>query len=268
MREALRSSFDRVLKSVDQNWESLQAVGGLALQPELYKLDQIRATLEILTPEAAASIRAEFEAIFKEGAIAGDTLAQELIKARTNNTVRTFSDLPIVALANIATESMQRLKSHTVTFQNKATSILLQGISQGWGRARVKRELSRQLNIVSYRAERIQRTETLSALNAASLQRYQNERVALVQFLPTGDDRTCPICADRAGEVYRIDQAPKSQIHPLCRCVLVPADDLTLRDREWSTNFAKEVKELAGGKTDPRPAAFETVRPIPVEVFG
>ena len=266
LRRDILDSFTAIKDRIDANWQEIQSRGALALQLELTKLDQLRATLEILDPTRAAQIRATFEGIFKEGSAAGDTLAQELMRARSSSTVRTFGALPLVAIANIAGQSMERLRSHTETFRSKATSLMILGLSQGWGPEKIKQELRNQLNIVAHRAETIQRTETLSALNEAAAQRYRAEQVSLVQWMPTGDDRTCPVCADRAGEIYRLSEAPAPPIHPRCRCVLVPADNLSQADREWSRSFAAEVKALAG-KTDPGPAAFETSRPIPFERF-
>lgn len=266
LRATLQESFRAIAARIDTNWASLQAKGGLALQIEVRKLDQIRASLEVLSPEIANRVRDEFEGIFRQGGQAGDTLAKALIESRQSNTVRTFAEMPLVAIADIATRSLERLSGHTEVFREKATGLLLLGLTQGWGPQKIKQELQKQLNVVAHRAETIQRTETLSALNAASNERYKREGVALVEFVPTGDDRTCPTCADRAGEIYKIDEAPSPPIHPRCRCVLVPADDRSLEDREWSKQFREEVTALAGGETDPSPAAFETVRPIPVEV--
>ena len=266
LRATLQESFRAISARIDSNWADLQAKGGLALQIEVRKLDQIRASLEILSPEIANRVRDEFEGIFREGGKAGDTLAQALIQSRQSNTVRTFAEMPVVAITNIAAQSMERLSGHALVFREKATQLLLLGLTQGWGPQKVKQALQQQLNVVAHRAETIQRTETLSALNAASNERYRREGVALVEFVPTGDDRTCPTCADRAGEIYKIDEAPSPPIHPRCRCVLVPADDRSLADREWSREFREEVRALAGGETDPSPAAFETVRPVAVEV--
>lgn len=266
LRATLQESFRAIATRIDNNWADLQAKGGLALQIEVRKLDQIRASLEILSPEIANRIRDEFEGIFRKGGEAGDALAQALLQSRQSNTVRTFAQMPVVAIANIASQSMERLSGHALVFREKATQILLQGLTQGWGPQKIKQALQQQLNLVAHRAETIQRTETLSALNAAAKERYQREGVSLVEFVPTGDDRTCPTCADRAGEIYELSKAPQPPIHPRCRCVLVPADDRSLADREWSREFREEVKTLAGGETNPSPAAFETVRPVPVEV--
>lgn len=71
-------------------------------------------------------------------------------------------------------------------------------------------------------AERIARTETMRAANAAAVDRYKSLGVEKVEFLAAWDDRTCPECEGKHGNIYPVDQAPTLPIHPNCRCTLAP----------------------------------------------
>ena len=46
-------------------------------------------------------------------------------------------------------------------------------------------------------------------------------RIEQWEVLPTHDEKTCPICKEKAGKKYSIDEAPVP-LHPRCRCAMIP----------------------------------------------
>lgn len=78
------------------------------------------------------------------------------------------------------------------------------------------------LPVVYNRAERIVRTETMYAVNQATLTRYDAAGVKSVEWLAAEDERTCAICGAHDGESYSIGKVPQIPAHPNCRCTTIP----------------------------------------------
>lgn len=71
------------------------------------------------------------------------------------------------------------------------------------------------------RARVMARTETMNALNQATLMRYKEQGVDKVVWIAAEDDRTCDDCADLHMRVFAADDVP-DQPHPNCRCTTAP----------------------------------------------
>ncbi|MDP2363630.1 MAG: minor capsid protein [Ignavibacteria bacterium] len=72
------------------------------------------------------------------------------------------------------------------------------------------------------RAERIARTEVISASNEGALHRYELEGITKSEFYPSPD--ACDICLALAGE-YPTSETHgmiTERTHPNCRCVFLP----------------------------------------------
>lgn len=83
------------------------------------------------------------------------------------------------------------------------------------------REMAAELGMLRHNAERIVRTESMMAFDAANRARYKANEVKMVMRVATLDSRLCGYCAERAGSIYRIEEAP-GVIHPNDRCTNVP----------------------------------------------
>ncbi len=70
------------------------------------------------------------------------------------------------------------------------------------------------------RAERISRTEVISASNEGALHRYEIEGIDKSEFYPAPD--ACEECAPLAGEYVTKDSHDMIPVHPNCRCVWLP----------------------------------------------
>src|SRR5690606_27536248 len=80
---------------------------------------------------------------------------------------------------------------------------------------------------------------------------YRENGVEYVQRMATMDSRVCGYCAYRAGNVYRIDEAPAA-LHPNDRCYNAPWRpewaEMGLADEEWFSNH----KEASLARTQDR----------------
>jgi SPP1 gp7 family putative phage head morphogenesis protein len=73
-----------------------------------------------------------------------------------------------------------------------------------------------------YRAEAIARTETLTANNEGSIQRYKDEGVKEFEWLASPD--ACEECQPLDGQVFPIDSDTKPPYHVNCRCTILSVE--------------------------------------------
>jgi len=149
------------------------------------------------------------------------------ISAKLSNTVglskRIDISIPIEATVAAARDSRVHLEKHGQTFAKTSSDIVAQGLVEGKSVDSMVSDMQKRLNVVKSRGETIIRTESLRASNTASREYYAANGIELVMWYATADDRTCPICAPRAGQIYK-RASVSVPIHPRCRCYLAPWD--------------------------------------------
>ncbi len=115
------------------------------------------------------------------------------------------------------------------TTEKEIKEALKEGISEGEGIA----DLSKRLNEVfesrkTWETERIARTETIEASNAAELESYRQSRVVeKKEWLAELDNKTCEICVPLNGEQVDLNKNFSGGFdyppaHPSCRCTIIP----------------------------------------------
>lgn len=76
------------------------------------------------------------------------------------------------------------------------------------------------------RAQRIARTETISASSQGAIEGYKESGVVQkVQFYTSLDERTCEYCMEYHNKIYLIGDQMPIPLHPNCRCVYLPVID-------------------------------------------
>lgn len=201
----------------------------------------------------------------------GFTVADELtgqIKADPRIDV----SIPLEATHASAAQAKGYLRKHGEKFAETAAFTVAQGIAEGRPTDAMIRDLRSRLGVVKSRAEAIIRTESLRAYNDASNTYYAAQGVELVMYYATADDRSCPICAPRAGNIYR-RQDIRVPLHPRCRCYLAPWDAETANmDPDYAASRLKHQREVetaigrlrTEGVSLNRAAVFEQFAPTPV----
>lgn len=226
----------------------------LATQRALLLMDEIKELLPLLNAKLGKQIQQEFKQLLTLASQEGITLSTELMQIQAGESfVESTASIPIETVAIAAEQSYKRLEKHGAEFAGKARALINQGLIQGWGPQRIVPELRRQLGITKGRAQAIARTEVMSAQNQAAQQNYQKNGIEFVQSISTRDDRTCPLCVGRTGNVYKLGtvQVP---YHVMCRCFLQSWkrewQELGLTNDGWMNEFkAAAIQELtANGK--------------------
>lgn len=149
----------------------------------------------------------------RQGIEVADVLTREMNPDKPRIDVK----IPLEATYQAAAQAKGHLRKHGQKFAETSAEVVAQGIAEGRPTDEIVRDMQTRLGVVKSRAETIVRTESLRAYNEASNTYYSAQGVERVLYYATADDRSCPVCAPRAGNVYQRNSV-KVPVHP--RCVL------------------------------------------------
>jgi SPP1 gp7 family putative phage head morphogenesis protein len=159
------------------------------------------------------------------------------------------SPVAVEKLRLIFTRDFEGLKGITADMSAKLGRILADGIARGRHPYDVARDMSKEIDGISRRrAEVLARTEIIHAHAEGQLdamERLGLEEVKLMaEWVTAGDDRVCPLCAEKEGLVLPIKEAHGLiPLHPQCRCSWLPIVTEASRRRAFR---AAPPPELAG----------------------
>jgi SPP1 gp7 family putative phage head morphogenesis protein len=199
------------------------------------------------------------------GIVSADSLTGELLPTRP----RVDVSVPIEATVAAASQAKGYLRRHGEQFAQTSAEVVAQGIAEGRPTDTMVRDMRDRLSVVKSRATTIVRTESIRAYSDAGDYYYSAQGIDLVMYYATSDDRTCPVCRNRAGRVYKRTEL-KLPLHPQCRCAKAPYDpELAAIDPEYANipyKHRQEVEKHSGISLsdDLTKAVFEARTPVPV----
>ena len=132
----------------------------------------------------------------------------------------------------------ERLWKNTKTLAMNLNDILTTGLTQGKTVTEMAIQLNNRMNEGFNVAHKLVRTETMHYLNESSFKAYQDAGCEEVQVWAAVDERTCPTCGIRHGNVYRMKDKPTLPFHANCRCTYLPIIDVD--DAKKDHDQAKE----------------------------
>lgn len=240
-------------------------------QRNLALLTEFRHLVPAFNPERVDAYDRLFRNLALEAGNRGLALASALTGQMSPGRPRFDITLPFDATIAAATQTRTYLQRHGDTFAQTSAEIVAQGVVEGRPTDAMVRDMQTNLRVVKSRAENIVRTESLRAYNAASDKYYSAQGIDLVVHYATADDRTCPVCAPRAGLTYRRGTI-KSPLHPRCRCYEAPWDaDIARIDPSYAASRERHRREVldAFKRTNQpvdlnRAAIFEQQVPVPL----
>jgi len=167
----------------------------------------------------------------------------ETLTAATRVSQR-LQDIGAARVANGRARLIQHGRDAADRIERHITTGIVQG--RGWGAT--SRLIRREVNILDYEAERIVRTESITASDTARRKAYRDAGVEHVRVLATMDDRVCGYCAFRSGRIYPLDEI-ELPFHPNCRCTTVPVRPdwaaAGVDDPDWYDEHHAATVELA-----------------------
>lgn len=216
-----------------------------------------------------------YDRIFRNLALSaqdhGLAIASDLTEAAFPGHGRIDVSIPLEATVEAAKQARGYLAKHGQTFTETAATTVAQGIAEGRPTDAMVQDMRTRLGIVKSRADVIVRTEALRAYNNASDTYYAARGIAQVMYYATADDRSCPYCAPRAGNIYNRGDI-KVPLHPRCRCYLAPWDaDANALNPDYEKMRKTHKQEVAKAVRLPetvplnKPARFEQITPTPLQ---
>jgi len=250
LEELLRPAYARALTEVVDASTAMREARARLL------LEQVRAALDITSGAPADDV---LRALVSDAYEVGAGNALDALSLYQREVVSLSSGVRADVLAR-ATNASARLSRHGREFAEKAEQLIIDGITRGRGWTATARELRRETRTTLARAEMIVRTESITASDDARRAAYAENGVQYVQRMATMDDRVCGWCAYRAGNVYRVDEAPVA-LHPGDRCYNAPWkpewQEAGLTDDEWFRQHRAEAIERSGDDVHRGVAPFE-----------
>lgn len=219
---ALQQGYDDLEREFLRQYDTLQSQGtSLTARAQTAALmADLAPLLAIVDPAREEEFQQLFQDLITQAGQDGAVMADELLTALSGDEIRTFSSVPVEAVALEARDATRRLYRWNEDYRNRISGIVEQGLIQGWGPRRTAEQLQREVGILKGRAEAIARTESLSALNDAAQLRYGDAGVEGVQWVASIGE-VCPYCVARNMRVYPVGRV-RVPGHVNCRCVLLP----------------------------------------------
>lgn len=238
---------------------ALQDATGSALLREARArilLEQVRGALDLTTGADANSV---FAQLVGDSFDLGARNAVDALGVYQASVVGLSSNARLNVAAR-ATQTSRRLAHHGEAFALQAEELIIDGVVRGRSWSKTASELRHAVGTTRHHAESIVRTESVTASDAARREAYRENDVEYVQRMATADNRVCGYCAARAGNVYRLEDAPAA-LHPNDRCYNAPWrqewQELGLTDDEWFREHRRETIERSGKEPNYGPAPFE-----------
>lgn len=140
----------------------------------------------------------------------------------------------------IGSNFSERLWKNTQVLASNLNEIISNGIIQGKTVTEMAIQLTNAMNTGFNISHRLVRTETMHYLNESAKRAYKNGGCEEVQLWAAVDERMCPTCGIKHGNIYRIKDCPTLPLHSNCRCTILPVvdDEVSKRDHE---NAKKDI---------------------------
>lgn len=112
---------------------------------------------------------------------------------------------------------------------------LTQSMILGEDMDRISDRVGANINTSKYNAMRVARTETKRVTYSSQAAAFEDQNVGEVRYMAAnngGDSRTCDLCKEDHGKVYKLGEEPSLPRHPNCRCWYIPVVKDTFEDNE------------------------------------
>jgi SPP1 gp7 family putative phage head morphogenesis protein len=279
---ALRRSLAKMLRDLRRWYQpyldptQVAASGG---RPNSYSIAEtasrfqslVEAAQSFMPPEEIQRWQMQFQDDLAEAMALGGNLSGQLQETVSGAISSGFGAPNAVAVWSASQISTAYIQGETMRFRNEVTQIVTDGAARGRGYKSIEKQIRQALlgakdpNGITQRlglkqrAELIARSELANAYVEAQRRTARGQGFSYVRWIATKDERTCPLCVARHGQVYREDEVTGTA-HPRCRCSLSPVineaiteTDKATRDElleadYWRNSQQQAAAELAAAK--------------------
>lgn len=268
LNKTLDRSFNRIVRRL-RVW--FRTGNFSNAERDIAVLNELRTLVPAANPNKTDAYDRIFRNSLQSASNNGIDVSQALVGQMSPGRPRIDVTIPIEAVTAAARQARGYLTKHGTRFAETSAEIVASGITEGRSTEKMVQEMQDRLGVVKSRGEVIVRTESLRAYNDASNNYYFANNVDYVLYYATADDRACPICAPRGGQVYKRTEITVP-VHPRCRCYLAPYDpEIAQMSGGYKRAIERHQKEMEQATTiDPvnlnRAAVFEQIAPVPVSI--
>jgi SPP1 gp7 family putative phage head morphogenesis protein len=221
------------------------------------QLTQITENLILFKDE-----RSTFQEIILASSNLGTQFTNEVISTFDNVSLG-FSQIPIESILEVSDKAFDNLIRYEPKIKEKMIDALIQGLIKGDSKSKIIRDFRSVIDLSYYQAQRIVRTEIISAYDAGAELQMRDAGIQYVQWTASLETtgRVCPYCASRHGTIYDINNAPRVPAHPHCRCLRLPYKQSWEQKGLIKQDYQKERKELitlSGSKETNELTPFES----------
>ncbi len=163
----------------------------------------------------------------------GGELSRELAQLVDPQAALPFGGANGPAVAVAVRHAGAYLGAEGARFREQLVAVTADAAARGWGPKRMEAQVRRALEGsgdptgktrtlgLRQRAALIARSELATAYVQGQLEHTRRQGFAYVRWIAVKDERTCPYCASRHGQIYPASRVVATA-HPRCRCVTTP----------------------------------------------
>ena len=264
LNRILDASFNRLIRRTRVQIRTPRP----AVDRNLSLLQEFRELVPAFRPDRVDGYDRVLRSLMRSAQGNGIAVARDLTEIVRPGRPRIDVSIPLDATVAAAAQAKGYLVKHGTKFAYESSNLVAQGIAEGRPTNDIVKDLRLRLSIVKSRADVIARTESLRAYAAASNQYYAANGIDLVLFYTTSDDRSCAVCAARAGRIYKRSEI-KVPLHPRCRCTLSPWDaEIAAIDPDYASLPRRHREEVMKHAASPlsdelTKSVFEAQAPRP-----
>lgn len=239
----LRRAYARYLAAEQPNAHDpggnpIQRSGAAVIRESSARLLSILNVAEGFMPERLIS---EWERRFQDDLAAaqrlGGGVSTDLVDLVSQSPAAVQGGINRPAVMAAARSASAYIRNVSADFRQQIVAITSEAASRGWGPSRMELQVRRalrgagQATGVEQRAALIARSELANAYLQGQIDSARRQRFDYVRWLATRDERTCPFCVSRHGQIYPVSKVV-APAHPRCRCVLSPVPQEAVEEKD------------------------------------
>lgn len=229
----LRRAYGRYLDveqpdAIDPAGNAMQRSGAAVVREASSRLLTVLNAAEEFMPERELReweerFTTDLETAQRLGGELGVQLAQ--LVADAPSAIQGGYNAPAVEAASRSASAY--IRNVSSDFRQQIVQITGEAAARGWGPSRMELQVRRalagegQTAGLRQRAALIARSELANAYVQGQIDNARRNRFDYVRWVAVRDERTCPFCVSRHGQIYPVSSVVMPA-HPRCRCVASP----------------------------------------------
>lgn len=203
----------------------------------------VKAAQAFLDERELQALSKRFQDDLAEAITLGGELGLALQENVSSAIARQFGRPNEMAVWTASQITTAYIRSETMRFRSQVTQIITEAAARGTPYRQMRKAIedallgstdpdgiTQRLGL-RQRAELIARSEMVNAYVETQRRASKASGFEYVQWIAARDERTCPLCVSRHGQIYRVDEVV-APAHPRCRCSLSPVMSEAVEEKD------------------------------------